>query len=365
MSRQASPRPSPTALMPGEADVRAAFTAQALWCERLGSPFTSLLCTVLARDLGGDTPLGRRILDWPGNPDAGHDSVPLRLAGGLHALVRRGQDMRLAAVYPPNPAPEPARLAATIETALREHEAELAPWLDGPPQTNEVARSAVLMAGYLAIADRTELPLTLLELGASAGLNLLADRYGYRLGTLSAGEPGSPLQLAPSWSGADPPAAPVRVVGRRGVDLNPLDVLSATDRERLFAYIWADQAERLARMQAALAVATADPPPVDRDSADAWLADQLAAKPARGVARVVAHSIAFQYFPADAQSAISATLERVGREATAETPLAWLRYETDPAFAGRASLRLRLWPSGTDEVLALADPHGRSVEWRA
>jgi hypothetical protein len=117
-------------------------------------------------------------------------------------------------------------------------DAELVGWLAGPPQTNEVARSCVLMAGLLTIAEATGLPLRLFELGTSAGLNLNLDRFGYRLGEAVTGDAASAVQLAPAWSGPAPPVADVTVLTRRGVDINPLDVSDAAVCERLMAYVW-------------------------------------------------------------------------------------------------------------------------------
>jgi hypothetical protein len=165
-----------------ESEVRAAFARQAEWCAKLGSPFTSRLCEVLGQRLDRDTDLGRRVLDWPGKPDALHDSVPLRLCGGLHGLVRAGRLPSLAALYPPTPLPEEDALWPALRQAMQDAEPELLPWLDLPPQTNEVARSAVLTAGLAVIAAETTLPLSLFELGASGGLNMLLDRYDIRLG---------------------------------------------------------------------------------------------------------------------------------------------------------------------------------------
>lgn len=346
-----------------EADLREAFRAQAGWCERLGSPFTARLCGVLAEDLDRSTSIGRRILDWPGKPDALHDSVPLRVASGLHALVRRGVLPALAALYPPNPPPTTDQLWHTVRDVLGHCGDDLDPWLDLAPQTNEVARSAVLMAGYVVVTARTGLQLALLELGASAGLNLVADRYACRLGSRVVGPPDSTVRLEPAWTGPELPAASPAIVHRRGVDLNPLDVTSASDRERMVAYVWPDQTERLARLQAALGIVAADPPVLDRADAGEWLAGQLAAEAPRGVARVVAHSVAFQYFPVPTQARIRALLEEAGSAATAARPLAWLRYESDPDHGGRTTLRLRLWPGEGDEHLAFADPHARAIDW--
>ena len=102
-------------MTPAETAVREAFSAQAQACAGRGSPFTGLLCDVLGRSLDRSTEVGRRVLDWPGRPDARGDSVPLWLAGGLHALVRRGRVPRLAALYPPNPAPRREALEGVVD----------------------------------------------------------------------------------------------------------------------------------------------------------------------------------------------------------------------------------------------------------
>ena len=158
---------------------------QAFWCERLGSPFTALLCGLIGERLDRTTAVGRRALDWPGEPSAAVDALALRLCGGLHALVRAGAVPELAKLYPPAPLPEGDVLWAALAPAPGED--ELATWLERAPQTNEVGRSAVLMAGLLALAERFPQPMHLLELGASAGLNLRLDAYGYDLGGRRAG----------------------------------------------------------------------------------------------------------------------------------------------------------------------------------
>ena len=347
-----------------ETAIREIFAKQAEWCTKLGSPFTARLCEAIGPNLDRSTATGRRILDWPAGPDLSDEAVPLRLAGGLHALVRADRLEALARLYPPNPLPSAEALWAAVSEALVAAEPELLPWLDSAPQTNEVARAAVLMAGLLVIAAETRHKLALYELGASAGLTLILDRYAYRLGSRHIGMPRSGVVLAPEWTGGDPPEAEIRVVHRRGTDLNPLDVTRPTDRDRALAYIWADQADRLARTEAALAMAASDPPQIDRDDAASWLERQLTSDAPSGTTRVVLHSIALQYFPPEAVARITAHLEELGRSATADAPLAWLRYERDPEAGGRPDLRLRLWPDGSDRVLALADPHGGKIEWR-
>jgi hypothetical protein len=219
-------------MTPAETTVRDAFAAQAKTCSQRGSPFTGLLCEALGGILDHSTEVGRRVLGWSGRPDARGDSVPLRLAAGLHALVRRGRLPRLATLYPPHPPSDRETLETVLAEALAEAEADLLPWLDRPPQTNEPMRSGPLMAGLLVIAaEAGGLSFALHELGASAGLVLALDRYEHRLGGATAGTQGAQVRIDPAWDGGAPPAtAPVRVARRRGCDLDPLDVTSAIDR---------------------------------------------------------------------------------------------------------------------------------------
>lgn len=334
-----------------EEAVRASFAEQAGWCERLGSPFMASLCDTLGRTLDRSTETGRRVLDWAGDPAPSADALALRLCGGLHALVRSGAVPELAALYPPNPLLKGAELVERLRPVL--DLPELARWLDLPPQTNEVGRSAVLMAGLLVAAAALGRPLHLLELGASAGLNLLLDRYLYDLGGLEVGDVTSPLCLRPKWEGPPPRPAEVRVARRRGVDLQP-----ATDPKRLLAYVWPDQTQRLAQAKTAVRLLEVERPPVDRGDAAEWIEKQLAMPPMPGAARAVMHSVAYQYFPAETQARVTAAIEAAG----AREPLAWLRMENLPED-GRFSLRLKLWPGGEDRLLAWTHPHGREVSW--
>lgn len=354
----------------GEDRVRAAFAEQAATCERLGSPFMGRLLRALGRGLDRASAAGRRVLDWEGDPGGEGDYLPLRLAGGLHALVRAGRLPGLARFYPPHDPPAEDALERAAAAALAEAGDALDPWLDAAPQTNEALRAATIMAGLLAVAHRTGLPLALYELGASAGLNLLLDRYEHRLGpagdAVRAGTAGAPVVLAPAWDGPPPPRARVEIARRRGMDLEPLDPADPATRERLMAYVWADQADRLARTEAALRLASADPPRIDRADAADWVEVELDPTPEPGTARVLTHAIAFQYFPDETKRRVEARAEQAGAQATAEAPFAWLRLEADPDHGGAPTLRLRLWPdSGRDELLAIGHLHGDAVRWLA
>jgi hypothetical protein len=153
----------------------------------------------------------------------------------------------------------------------------------------------------------------------------------------------------------------VRIARRQGSDLEPLNVTSPEDRERLLAYIWADQADRLARVEAALEIAAGEPPRLDAAEAAAWTERTISTEPEAGVARVLFHAVAMQYASEDTRERIAAHAARVGAQANAGAPFAWLRFEADPEFDEQGSLRLTLWPSGQEEVLAVGDTHGERV----
>lgn len=346
--------------------VRAAFRGQAEWCRRGDAPFMAVLCDALADALDGTSATGRAVLGWAGNPFG--DALMMRVTGGLNALVRAGQAPMIAPLYPPAALPGTATLAAALRVALVDAsiDAALLPWLENAPQTNEVARSGVLMPGLMVVADACRLPLRLFELGPSAGLNLNLDRWHYDLGGVIAGPEDAAVRIKPVWRGPPPPVADVRIASRRGVDLNPLDVSDPVTATRLLAYVWPDQPARVARAEAAIVVVAADPPPIDRGDAADWVKARVA--PELGSVGVVLHSIAFQYFPLATRTAIAAHMAAVGARATAESPLAWLRYEIDIADPLQLpTLRLTLWCGGVpvERLLARAHPHGTFLEWFA
>lgn len=349
---------------PEAAAVTAALNQQARFCTGLGAPFTGALCRALATSVPPASLTGQRLAAWPGEPMT--DALPMRLTGALHALVRAGRAPGLAALYPPAAMPDDAVLGGALAALLADADADaaVAGFLDSPPQTNEVGRSGALVPGLLCVAAATGLPLALLELGASAGLNLNMDRFDCRLGAVAAGDPASPVKVRPNWQGPSPPAVPFKVVARRGVDIAPLDVTQPEVAERLLAFIWADQPERLARTEAAIALARRFPPPLDAADAADWLERTLTL--ADGVATVVYHSIAFQYFSPAVQRRIRDRLARVGAAATPTRPLAWLRLEMDdPANPALPTIRLALWRGqGAEESpLGRAHAHGTFVQW--
>ncbi len=339
------------------------FETQARACDMLGSPFTAQMLRSIPDCLSAEHPLGRKTLNWPGNMGPGGASVPLRLAGGFHALVRLGRVPDLARLYPPNATPDARKLTVALSDVMTRESDFLLEWLESPPQTNEVSRSAPLIAAGLFLSTHFRLPLRLLELGASAGLNLQWDRYALVVNGHRHGPEGAGVTLAPDWSGDDPGGSAIEVSSRAGVDLNPLFAENDFDRLRLMSFLWPDQPDRLERARQALSVARAYPVALDRLNAADWLETMLA-DPAGGSVTVVFHTIAWQYFDQDTQHRCKAVIERHANEATAANPLAWLSVEAD-GDPNSAKIVMRLWPENKIYNLGRADFHGRWIDWRA
>lgn len=342
-------------------DLAEAFRRQAGYCDALGSPLWAHMMRHAARDIDDGGLVRRLLADWEGDLKLG--ALPLRFFGGVHYLALSGQAPKLAARLPSTGGKPGDEAWPVVIATIDANQALLRSALASPPQTNEVARSAVLLGGFLRVAARTRLPLRLREVGASAGLNLCWDRYAYELGPLRWAGRKPTLTLRTDWQGGEPDlAAPLSVADRRGCDLNPINLADPNARLWLQAYIWPDQETRLALMRQAMETALAMKVQVDKASAAEWTARQLADRPA-GEATVVYHSVVMQYFPEAERRAFIDVLSHAGEKATAQAPLAWLRMEHD-AVMDEFALRLTLWPDGEETLLALAHPHGRAVQWR-
>ena len=345
--------------MADEANNRGAFAIQEYYCRTMDAPIYARLCTAIEQGLSRESTIGRRILDWPGEPTK--DALPLRFIGGLHALVRAGADAELAQVFA-GAITEAGAIAAVVNRVCAEHHAALDPWLDGPPQTNEPGRSAALMLGLMAIARRCTHRLEVLEIGSSGGLNLLIDRYRFVLGGVAVGPADSAVTITPEWRGPPPEPQALEIVSTRGCDVNPLDVTDPQVAARLAAYVWAETPERGARLARAIEMVRAKP--VDLTHADAadWLEARLAEPQAEGVTRVLMHSVVWQYLPEPVAERIRRAMAAAGTRATARQPLAWVAMEPNRAFA-HMLLSVRSWPgSGEREVIAHSHAHAAWIE---
>lgn len=343
-----------------EARVRAAFHSQGKSCALLGSPFMGRFMPLIADRLTAETAVGARVLGWEGDVSPAGQSVPLRMAGALHALVLDGSDPALAAAYPPAACDDDA-LWTAVSDALERHRGRIMSALDRAPQTNEIRRSAVLLPALWWLQEQVDgRPVELSELGASAGLNLMLDRFAIETPYGLAGPSDSPVRLQPEWRAPPPRPRPLDIADRAGVDRHPIDVRDPGDALRLLSYLWPDQPERITLTRGAIRLGPSCP---DEEDAAPWLARRLAARTA-GCLHVVYTTIAWQYFPSETQAACLRSLQRAGVHASTESPLAHVAFEADGRRDG-AALTMRLWPHAPEpQVLARADFHGRWVDWR-
>lgn len=179
-----------------------------------------------------------------------HTPRPNMLFAGVQYLLMRDPE-ELADFYPnltdePSPTGDVDRL---FRDYVLEHEAELVEiGRTRHTQTNEIRRCTALLA---AIWETSATRFHLVDLGTSAGLTLLIDRYRYRWDGVEWG-PSSPVVLESELRGRAPDPRPVDVLARIGLDLNPLDPGDPDDRMWLEALIWPEQFDRRDRLRAAI-----------------------------------------------------------------------------------------------------------------
>ena len=301
----------------------------------------SKLYAALARSLADDPVVADIVGDHKPRWEA-----PLRLFGGVHYL-------ELAGVVQ-----HPWEKLRGVLEANRD-------WLtrfvaEHPVQTNEVQRCWGLLPGFLTVADGR--PLDLIELGPSAGLNLLWDRYRYRYGDSTWGRADSGLELSGDAAGGPPPDLFTRRgEGRRrtGIDRLPVDVTTDHGARVLEAFVWADQAGRLERVRTAIEIARADPPRLmEGDFVEVLPA--LLAERSLDALTVVFHSASTVYLREQERDQVDRALEDDGRRGSlAEVSIEY-------AETGRMSFALDVqsW-RGPRKRLARLDGHANTLEWVA
>lgn len=345
----------------GDGMVEAAFDNQIAYCSASEARITARVVAAV-RDLlvaGEQGALFDALRNWKGAPLA--DALPLRIAGGLHSLHLGGRDPDLSRIYAGEADIDDAKI---VSTAIRRNEAVLLPWLDGPPQTNEAGRSSNFIAAMLWLANKGLQPrFDCLEIGSSAGINLMLDRYHYDLGGVKVGPNPGAMQFKPEWEGGAPPSRPIEIVSTKGCDVAPVNLTDPDAAMRLKAYIWPEHTVRFEWMEAAIAEARKAAPNLVRMNAADFVEQELAKPQAAGTTRMLMHSIVWQYVPADQQERVTAAMERAGAAATPERPLAWVALEANRVLHIHEMV-VRYWPGGeAGEVVTRAHPHGAWIGW--
>ncbi|MEG3123835.1 DUF2332 domain-containing protein [Sphingomonas sp. GB1N7] len=329
---------------------------QASVARKLGSPFVARVLEAGQRQLFHAPATRHMIANWPSDP--ARAAMAMRFNGALHALARRGVVPALGILY----ARKEGDFDGPIAAALAQEDDFIATWMQRTPQTNEVGRSAAIVAALLVAHADHGLPFELLELGSSAGLNLNLARYAYDLGGAAIGPSNSTVRLSPDWTGPAIRPATIEMVSARGVDIDPLDPADVATRERLLAYVWADQPERAERLDRALTIARDHPPQIDRDNAADWIERQLLSLQDEGVCRVVFHSMVLQYLHADDRARVASAIHAAAEQASVKRPLVWIQFEWN---ADRTDVMLQMtsWPDGRKRDLARCHAYAAWIDW--
>ncbi|HKC19606.1 MAG TPA: DUF2332 domain-containing protein [Candidatus Dormibacteraeota bacterium] len=317
---------------------------QAAGCKVLDSPFYASLLESAAADLEAGGPVSEVLRGF--ETEHRESAIALRFLAPVHRKILAGGLPQLDRHYPSTGGDGDAAVAWP---KFREFLAANTDWmreqLKRPCQTNEVGRSAALFGGFLEVAHRAGLPLRILELGASAGLNLRWDRYFYASSEGSWGDDSSPVRFTHSFDLPPPMNRAAEVVERKGCDLNPIDPTSEEGALTLRSFVWADQLARLSLLDGAIEVASQLPVEVERVDAADFVERELA-EPRTDVATVVYHSVFMQY--------VSQSARRRIERAIAGSGVFYLRME--PAYP---LFEIRL----DDELLGTCHAHGTHVRW--
>jgi hypothetical protein len=330
------------------------------------SPLYEQICRAVARD----DELLALVREAP--PEA---HQPMVLLAAVHYLLLDGLDHPLAAVYAGR---NDADAAALFRELCFEHRTALLELMQTRrTQTNECGRSAVIGPALTWAARRSGAPLALVDVGASAGLNLGCDRYLLDYGTAgTTGPPDATVRIDCAVRGGAPPIAPrlLAIAARIGLDRSPVDLTDEHEARWLLACVWPDTG-RLERTRAAIRDAQEHPPTITRGDMVEDLPPLIADLPPDALACVIT-TWAFAYLAPEARPRFVDQLARVGRT----RPVVWISGEGPGVVAAFAGVRppdgdgIELsvlgamdFDSGATRAtpLAFVHPHGASIDWLA
>lgn len=300
---------------------------------------------------------------------------PVLLLSALHLLSMKHPDLPAARWFANHPADRPIEDAwPEISAALDEHRDELIETVSSrTTQTNEVNRATYVRAMVAAAcADLPDTPITLVELGASAGFLLGIDHYSVSVGDQQAGPVDAIVRCT-----ADNHGAPIQldlppIMARIGLDANPIGPEDVADLEWLRACLWPEVPGRIDRFDAAVAHLRTDPPTLIAGDMVDDLARAIDQWRGSQTHLVVFSSWALTYVPRERRAAIAdalASLPGVVSWVTAEPPgcmpgLPTSTASGDDQLTGTEVGLLR-WRDGVEldpQLLGRVHPHGNWVE---
>lgn len=345
------------------------------WFERFAEiecpelPFYRTLSSGLAQD--------RELLDLLLTASPGQWRPNLLLAA-LHVVVLGHPDEPFARNYGTvggsfepgsDPMPDARRFISEHRTEIEALIATRA------TQTNEVNRSCLWFAALREVAaELPGRPVALVEVGASAGLNLLVDRYAYDFGDgTTRGDTASPVRLACRVVGAPLRLdAPLEIVHRVGLDRAPVDLADPAERRWLKACIWPEQPERHRNFDAAADLVAAEPPTIVADDAVDGIADVVEAI-ADDCHAVIVNSWVMTYLATERRAAFDDVVDLLGTgrdltriSAEGEGVVGWV--PRDPSGdEPQTVVGVRRYRDGVrvDQRAATCHPHLHWLDWRA
>lgn len=307
--------------------------------------------------------------EFASNVKAGQPAA-LVLFGSVHFLLLRGAQHELRRFYPNlhgGAALDHGDPFPVFKDFVETHREELAPLIATRiTNTNEVGRSGLLHAGFRAVTQEAGEPLHLIELGPSAGLNLIWDRYGVRyvrgqeVLALDTPDPALVIDVELRGDKIPPLGKAPRVASRVGLELNPVDLGNPVERDWLKALVWPDHIARFARLDAALKAFADARPEIRAGDALALLPDALRAAPEHQPVCIYHTLVTYQF-----SEAMREDLDAILTVAGLRRPV-W-RLGLEGTRSGDTPLSLTRYHDGTRErrALALCDPHGAWIEWQA
>lgn len=312
-----------------------------------GSPLYAELCEVVARSSEM-----LRVVSRIENPPP-----PNVFFAAVHYLLMKGEDAQLARFYPSlvdDPSP-PEHVGESFRQFVLAHEEPIVELgRTRFTQTNECRRCAALLPAIWATGFSR---FHLIDVGASAGLNLLVDRYRYRWDGVEWG-PDSPVLLETESRGSPPVPADIEVLSRTGLDLNPIDADDPDDRLWLEALVWPEHDERRQRLQTALGMASNVPIDMVAGSALDTLGPMLDELPA-GDPAVVMNSFTLNQFTPEGRDRFAGIVARA-REERAVARVFFEHMRPEDAWH-----TIGIDTGSGQNVLGEGHPHGEWVEFYA